>query len=138
MLTTQFFAPLPAGRRAQVMNRFTRRTVANGTTVIRQGEIAHPLVLVARGRLDVRAERADGKMIQVGTIAAGEYCGEIALLHRVPASAHVIAAGECEVLLLPPRDFYELAGAFPALWAELKDVAERRQRELEYRMRVGR
>jgi CRP-like cAMP-binding protein len=44
---------------------------------------------------------------------------------------HVYAAQDCELLVLPPRDFYELAGAFPALWAELKDVAERRKRDLE-------
>jgi hypothetical protein len=138
VLTTQFFAPLPVERRAQVLQRFQRRAVPNGTPVIRQGETAHPLVLVSKGRLDVRVERADGKIIQVGTVALGEYVGEVALLHRVPAMANVIAAGDVEILALPPRDFYELAGAFPALWAELKDVAERRQREYEYRLRAGR
>lgn len=138
VLTTQFFAPLPVERRAQVLQRFQRRAVPSGTAVIRQGETAHPLVLVSKGRLDVRVERADGKVIQVGTVALGEYVGEVALLHRVPAMANVVAAGDVEILALPPRDFYELAGAFPALWAELKDVAERRQREYEYRLRAGR
>lgn len=138
VLTTQFFSPLPVDRRAQVLQRFQRRAVPNGTAVIRQGETAHPLVLVSKGRLDVRVERADGTLVQVGTVALGEYVGEVALLYRVPAMANVIAAGDVEILALPPRDFYELAGAFPALWAELKDVAERRQREYEYRLRTGR
>ncbi len=138
VLTSQFFAPLPAERRAHVLQRFQRRAVSSGTAVIRQGETAHPLVLVSKGRLDVRVERADGTIIQVGTVALGEYVGEVALLHRIPAIASVIADGDVEILVLPPRDFYELAGAFPALWAELKDVAERRQREYEYRLRAGR
>ena len=138
ILGTQFFAPLPADKRAAVLGRFHKKLVNGGTTVIRQGEIAHPLVLVAKGRLDVRAERADGRLVQVGTIATGEYVGEVALLHRVPAAAHVIAGGDAEILMLPPRDFYELAGAYPALWAELKDVAERRQREYDFRMKTGR
>ena len=138
VLTTQFFAPLPVDRRPQVLARFQRRAVASGTAVIRQGETAHPLVLVSKGRLDVRVERADGTVVQVGTVALGEYVGEVALLHRVPAMASVVAAGDVEILALPPRDFYELAGAFPALWAELKDVAERRQREYELRLRAGR
>lgn len=138
VLTTQFFSPLPVERRAQVLQRFHRRAVANGTVVIHQGETAHPLVLVSRGRLDVRVERADGTHVQIGTVALGEYVGEVALLHRVPAIASVVAAGDAEILALPPRDFYELAGAFPALWAELKDVAERRQREYDYRLRAGR
>ncbi len=138
VLTTQFFAPLPVDRRAQILQRFQRRAVPHGTTIIRQGETAHPLVLVSKGRLDVRVERADGTMVQVGTVALGEYVGEVALLHRVPAMANVLAAGDVEILALPPRDFYELAGAFPALWAELKDVAERRQREYDYRLRAAR
>ncbi|MEO7093515.1 MAG: cyclic nucleotide-binding domain-containing protein, partial [Polyangiales bacterium] len=138
VLTTQFFAPLPVERRAQILQRFQRRAVPAGSTIIRQGETAHPLVLVSKGRLDVRVERADGQIIQVGTVALGEYVGEVALLHRVPAMANVIAAGDVEILALPPRDFYEIAGAFPALWAELKDVAERRQREYDFRLRAGR
>ena len=113
---------------------FQRNTVAPGFTVIRQGESGHPLVLVARGRLDVRAER-DGSMIQVGTIAVGEYVGEGALLHRTPAPAHVLAATDADLMMLSPKNFYALAGEFPALWAELKDVAERRTREYDQRMR---
>ncbi len=138
VLTSQFFAPLPAERRAAVLQRFQRKMVQDGTPVIHQGDVGNPLILVAKGRLDVRAERPGGQLLQIGTIATGEYVGEVALLHRVPAIANVIAAGNVELLLLPPRDFYELAGAFPALWAELKDVAERRQREYEYRLRIGR
>lgn len=138
VLTTQFFAPLPSGRRAAVLQRFQRRSVTDGTIVIHQGDVAHPLILVSRGRLDVRVDRPGGVMFQIGTIAMGEYIGEVALLNRTPAIANVIAAGDVEILLLPPRDFYELAGMFPALWAELKDVAERRQREYDYRLRAGR
>ena len=138
VLTTPFFAPLPTGRRAAVLQRFQRRAVSDGTVVIHQGDVAHPLILVSRGRLDVRVDRPGGAMFQIGTIAMGEYIGEVALLNRAPAIANVIASGDVEILLLPPRDFYELAGTFPALWAELKDVAERRQREYDYRLRAGR
>ena len=35
---------------------------------------------------------------------------------------------------LAPRDFYEIAGAFPALWAALKQAAERRTREQDARL----
>lgn len=133
-LVSRFFAPLPAERRDAVLARFTKRTVTATTTVIRQGESGHPLVIVVRGRLDLRVDRAGG-FVQVGSIAAGEYVGEAALLARTPAPAHVIAATDAELLLLAPRDFYELAGAFPALWAELKDTSERRTREHDHKLR---
>ncbi len=130
-----FFAPLPDGDRQRVLGRFIPRIVTPGTTVIRQGEHGHPLVIVGRGRLDVRYERPDGTHLQVGTIAAGEYVGEINLLARNAAHAHVIAATDAELLLLAPKAFYEIAAQYPALWAELKDTAERRRREYEAQLR---
>jgi len=32
---------------------------------------------------------------------------------------------------MPPHALFELAGAYPALWAALKDSAERRTRQYE-------
>ena len=121
LLVSPFFAPLPADLRGAVLERFAKRSVAAGETVIRQGETSHPLVIVTRGRLDIRVERANGQLVQVGSIATGEYIGEAALLSRSAASAHVVASTDAELLTLPPSDFYEVVGAFPALWAELED-----------------
>jgi hypothetical protein len=131
-LAFAFFAPLPIERRAAVLSRFSRRSVPPGTVVIRQGEVAPSLVLVASGRLEVRADRG-GAAIGIGAIGPGEHIGEAPLLSRTPSRASVVAATEAELLLLSPRDFYEIAGAFPALWAALKESAERRTRELDAR-----
>jgi hypothetical protein len=136
-LSFPFFAPLPADRRSVVLARFSRRSMPAGATVIRQGEQGHPLVLVASGRLEVHADRPAGEgkdPIELVPIGPGEYIGEAALLARGPAPAHVVAATEVELLLLAPRDFYEIAGAYPALWAQLKESAERRTRELAARL----
>jgi len=133
MLAFTFFAPLPAERRAAVLARFSRRSVPPGTVVIRQGELAPSLVLVASGRLEVRVERAGGA-IALGPVGPGEHIGEVPLLARAPARTSVIAATEAELLLLSPRDFYEIAGANPALWAALKETAERRTREYAARL----
>jgi CRP-like cAMP-binding protein len=100
--------------------------------VIRQGEVAPSLVLVASGRLEVRADRG-GAPIGIGAIGPGEHIGEAPLLSRTPSRTSVVAATEAELLLLSPRDFYDIAGAFPALWAALKESAERRTRELDAR-----
>jgi Cyclic nucleotide-binding domain len=131
-LAFAFFAPLPVERRAAVLSRFSRRSVPPGTVVIRQGEVAPSLVVVASGRLEVRTDRGSGP-IGLGAIGPGEHIGEAPLLSRTPSRASVVAATEAELLLLAPRDFYEIAGAFPALWAALKESAERRTRELDGR-----
>jgi hypothetical protein len=135
MLGALFFAPLPAQRRAAVLSRFHRRAVRGGETVIAQGTAEPSLIIVGRGRLEVRVERPDGKLVVVGSVGSGDYIGEAALLSRSPAAAHVIAATDAELLVLLPHDFYEIAGAFPALWAQLKDVAERRAREQQAKLR---
>lgn len=130
-----FFAPLPDGDRQRILGRFIPRVVTAGSTIIRQGEHGHPLVIVGRGRLDVRYERPDGTQLVIGSIAAGEYVGEIALIARNAAHAHVIAATEAELLLLAPKAFYEITTQYPTLLAELKDTADRRRHEYEAKLR---
>jgi hypothetical protein len=132
-LAFAFFAPLPVERRPAVLSRFSRRSVPAGTVVIRQGEVTPSFVLVASGRLDVRVDRA-GSAVALGAIGPGEHIGEAPLLSRAPARSSVVAATEAELLLLAPRDFFEIAGAFPALWAALKELAERRAREHDARL----
>jgi len=132
-LAFSFFAPLPVERRGAVLARFSRRSVPPGTVLIRQGEQGPSFVIVASGRLEVRVDRA-GAPIALGAIGPGDHIGEVPLLARAPARASVIAATEAELLLLSPRDFYDIAGTFPALWAALKEIAERRTREHDARL----
>jgi hypothetical protein len=134
-LAGAFFAPVPPQNRTAVLQRFRRRMAAHGMTVIRRGESGHGLVLVLRGRLELHGERADGSRVMLGAIGPGDYVGEVSLLARAPASAQVVAAVESEILVLAAHDFYEITGAFPALWAELRSVAERRTREHAQRLR---
>jgi hypothetical protein len=133
-LASAFFAPVPPQSRTAVLQRFRRRMAAHGMTVIRRGESGHGLVLVLRGRLEQHGERGDGSRIMLGAIGPGDYVGEVSLLARAPASAQVVAAIESEILVLAAHDFYEITGAFPALWTELKGVAERRTREHAQRL----
>ena len=133
-LGSAFFQPLPLDKRDAVLALFHKKLVKKGTTVIRQGEVGHSLVVVVKGQLDARVERKGGA-VDLGAVGTGEFVGEGSLLSRTPSQVHVVAASDCELLLLTPRDFYQIAGAFPALWAELKDVAERRKRELELHLK---
>jgi hypothetical protein len=134
-LASAFFAPLPPHNRAAVLQRFRRRMVPIGTTVIRRGEAGHGLVIVVRGRLELHADRSDGVQISLGAIGPGDYIGEVGLLARAPSAIQVVAAVDCELVVLAASEFYEVTAAFPVLWAELKSVAERRTREHEQRVR---
>jgi hypothetical protein len=134
-LAGAFFAPLPPSNRAGVLQRFRRRMVTTGATVIRRGEAGHGLVVVVRGRLDLHAERADGVPIALGTVGPGEFIGEASLLAGGPAAAAVVAAADSELLVLAAADFHEVLRSFPALRVELEAVAARRARDHEQRLR---
>jgi hypothetical protein len=128
ILAGALFAAIPPEHRAGVYTRFRSQQVRAGATVIRQGEVDHPLVVVGQGELAVRVQRGS-EVVMLHDVIDGDHVGEGSLLGRVPSPAHVVAITDCELLILPPHDFYEIAGAFPALWARLKDIAERRARE---------
>lgn len=129
-LAGAFFAPLPPRNRAAVLQRFRRRIIAPGTPVIQRGEIGHGLVVVVRGRLEVRlAHAAAGSPRALGAIGPGEFIGEVSLLARAPAAADVVAGADAEILVLAADDFYDVISSFPALRSELEAVAARRVRE---------
>jgi CRP/FNR family transcriptional regulator, cyclic AMP receptor protein len=127
-LAGAFFVPVPAPDRAAILARFRRRLVANGTVVIRRGEVGHGLIVVVRGRLELRGERPGGAAISLGIITAGDYIGEAGLLARAPAAAQIEAAEDSELLVLAAADFYPIVARFPALSAELTATAVRRAR----------
>jgi hypothetical protein len=128
-LASALFLPVPPRNRAAVLQRFRRKMVAIGTTVIRRGETGHGLVLVVSGRLDQHAESADGARVSLGEVAAGDHVGEVSLLAHAPAPAYVVAIADSELLVLDAAEFYELVGTFPTLRAELEHVAARRARD---------
>ena len=130
-LANAFFLALPQNRRDAALVRCIKRVVRAGQMVIRQGETSHPLYLVVTGQLSLDVERANGTIAHLDTIDPGQYIGESSLLGRSPSPANIVAAADSQLLALPPHSLFELAGAFPSLWAALKDSAERRTRQYE-------
>lgn len=63
-----------------------------GQTVVRQGERADRFFIITAGEAQVLLERPDGAPVQVATLRAGEYFGEIALLRGGRRTATVRAA----------------------------------------------
>ncbi|MCX5747177.1 MAG: cyclic nucleotide-binding domain-containing protein [Proteobacteria bacterium] len=120
--STTFFSHLPVDRRAAALSRFHRRTLRAGEAVITRGAVGHPFVLVLRGELAIAIQSQQRRTAVM--IGPGDYAGEDALLARAPSALSTgVATTEASVLLLLPADFYEIVGAFPALWAELKATA---------------
>ncbi len=81
----------------------TRRRLAPGEELVREGELAGELYVLLSGRADVSRRDPRGVEHVIGSVQPGEIVGEMALLEGRPRSASVRATEPCEVLVLPFR-----------------------------------
>lgn len=100
--------------------------VADGRTLMRQGERGDELFVVIEGNL--RVER-DGDVI--AHRGAGEFLGEIALVDEGPRSATVIAEGPARLLVVGHRAFHTLMEEFPQIQLVVLRELARRVRHLD-------
>jgi CRP-like cAMP-binding protein len=72
----------------------TEGRFAPGNTIIRQGDVADVLYVLAEGEVEVTT-RDDGPPHPLAELAAPNYFGEIGVLERIPRTATVTALTEC-------------------------------------------
>lgn len=98
---------------------------APGQVLMRQGERALSLLIIASGSAEVRRTVPDGRTA-VSRVPAGLIVGEIALLRNAPRTATVVAADE----------LYGYVGFEPAFAAmlEIPDIAEKLVRTARQRL----
>jgi CRP-like cAMP-binding protein len=80
--------------------------VAPGEDVVREGEIGDTFYVVSSGQLDALRDGA-----HVGSLRAGDFFGEVALLHDAPRTATVRARTPARLFALPRRTFDQLLRA---------------------------
>lgn len=112
------FADLPDAEFARLAKVPRAHTFAANEDVIRQGETGRSLYLVARGVLRVLLSR-DGERIELATLMAGDYFGEMALLDDEPRSATVRTVTPCAVYELDRKSLDALMREHPAIRAAL-------------------
>ncbi|MGB8166451.1 MAG: glutaminase A [Chthoniobacteraceae bacterium] len=87
---------------AIVAARFRRCAHQAGEVIIKEGDNADELYLLASGQVSVTAQLDSGRRKRLATFSAGMAFGEMALLDRAPRSATIVAdtAAECDLLSL--------------------------------------
>lgn len=107
----------------------TWREHADGSDLVREGELPQELLIIDSGQALVLKRGANGDEHLINRVSAGESIGELALFDRVPRSATVRAEGPLRTLVLPLADIVRLAEQRPSLVRVLVDagalVAER-------------
>lgn len=106
--------PLLAGLNNRIRRRLAdtgkRRTYAAGDEIVREGSSGTALYIVLSG--EGRVERGGERL---GTVKAGDFFGELALIEEHPRSASVIADSETECLLFPAWEFTALLDEHPEI-----------------------
>ncbi len=106
-----------------------------GSELIRQGEREQAFYLLSHGIAVVEQERPDGQVIELATVQAPTYVGEMSLLTDVPHRATVYVTCESIAWRIASEDLLFLAEKQPAILEMLQEII--RKRYLENLLKVG-
>ena len=120
------FGTLPDDVRALLLGELRLRTVESGDVVIRQGDPADGMYIVAGGRLQVVLEREDGERVVLREEGYGAVIGEMAIINDAPRSANVVALRECHLLFLSNEGFQRVIAAYPEALRTMTSVLVRK------------
>lgn len=82
---------LSQGLASRLLPEFERRTYPAGARIIEQGDPAEEFFVMVSGEALVSRRTAEGVDQALATLSAGEYFGEMGLLHAAPRNATVTA-----------------------------------------------
>jgi predicted acylesterase/phospholipase RssA/CRP-like cAMP-binding protein len=123
---SEVFGTLPDDVRSLLLDELRLRTAQAGDVVIRQGDPADGLYVVAGGRLQVVYDREDGEQVVLREEGYGAVTGEMALDNPAPRSANVVALRECHLLFLPYEGFQRVIAAHPEALRSITSVLVRK------------
>lgn len=103
--------------RRELLSGAEVRTLGAREILIEQGRPNDRMYLVLGGRLGVFLEQVEGEPLAF--ILAGETVGELSVLDRTPASAHVVALERSTVLAVPEDVFWRLVNVSHAFSVNL-------------------
>jgi voltage-gated potassium channel len=111
------FQALTASEIADVMTMLRAQKVDAGSVIVRRGEPAHAMYLIADGEVEVKLRH---KHLKLGS---GQFFGEIAALRRTRRSATVTAVTPTRLLVLDALDLHALMDRQPSLAARIEEAA---------------
>ncbi|MGI8554073.1 MAG: cyclic nucleotide-binding domain-containing protein [Dehalococcoidia bacterium] len=112
----ELFAPLDREALAGLAALVKRRITREGESICHQGDPGDELYVIVRGGFRASIARPDRSgELDVGSMQAGDFFGEMALLTGQPRSASVRSDTDGELLYLERRPFFDLLQHLPSL-----------------------
>ncbi len=107
------FGTMDADARRQLRDALEPVAVPAGTVLVREGDPADCLFLVAAGRLRVVTTDPTGEEVQLAEIGRGDLVGEMALITNRPRTATVRVLRDAHLLKLSTTAFTQLVANHP-------------------------
>lgn len=126
LLQVPFFQDADEQEVNLILPLLREHTAPAGDTLIEQGAVGYSLYLLARGVVRVSCQNPDGTERDLGTLLAGDFFGEIAILQRERRTATCRAVTPCSVFRLRKVDLDSISDACPHLMETLIQVSKDR------------
>ncbi len=128
MPTTPLLVSVPRDGVLWIASQMRRRRMPAGTTIVKQGDPARALYLLASGQLEVTVAGGNAESPPVNILEAPSWFGELAALTRQPRTSTVVALSDSEVWTLPLRDFEAALVRYPQIGRSvIRSLCERIQ-----------
>jgi len=114
---------------AHLAGKMRSHTFAIRDVIVNQGERGNSLYLIARGVVRV-TRRTDEGSRDLATLVAGDFFGEMALLHGEPRQATIWAVTPCSLFELTREDLEQAMAEHPGVRAAIEEVDRRRKEDL--------
>nr|WP_177428103.1 cyclic nucleotide-binding domain-containing protein [Candidatus Venteria ishoeyi] len=106
-------------------------TLPPGEIIIHKGESGNSMFLIGRGVVRIVRESSEpelqGQEQQLATLLAGDFFGEMALLHKTPRNATCRSITPCVIYELQRDAFEKLIEQYPILQEKVEQVAQARK-----------
>jgi CRP/FNR family transcriptional regulator len=128
LASVPLFAALDVESAAMLESLMTRRSVARGHVVFREGDPGDRLFVVLDGKVKISRAAADGRENLLAVLGSGEMFGELSLFDPGPRTASVSAITDSTLASLDHDDLRPLLSERPGVAVELLQALAQRLR----------
>jgi len=120
-----FFTEVPKVEFDELTRKMKRHSVTAGEKVIQQGETGDRLYMIARGVVRI-SRNVNNAEVNLATLIAGDFFGEMALLHDEKRTATVTSVSPCTFYVLERDKLRHAMGDNPSIKQALELAARQR------------
>ena len=126
------FFTLPDRDMRRLARKLQPRHVASGEEVVKQGDVADRMHIIASGRCEVRESWAPHHSVTVALLGPGDFFGLSAMRGGTPQAASVVSVEPCELLELLTDDIDGVLTKDSPVRAEVDRLVEQRRATIEH------